>query len=262
VPLPRLQLFEFNDLSWVPAPLHDTIVESLSRALEWGRVVRGLTEPFAQFLEETGAEEVLEIGSGAGGPAAILARELARAGHRVPRFILTDLHPQPDAWRRLDGPIDFVEESVDAAAIPDALARGRVRSIINVFHHFPPPLARAVLADAVKSGRGLFLSEAFERQPLQFANIGLAGLAALASNPILSRRDRLAKALLTWLTPTALGVSIWDGLVSTMRVYTEAELREMVEPISPGWTWRYGHFAYPPMGTGYFFVGVPPQRSE
>jgi hypothetical protein len=262
--LPRLQLFEFNDLAWVPAPLHDTIVESLSRALDWGRVLSGLAQPFAEFLDETGAREVLEIGSGAGGPARILARELERQGHPVPRFVLTDLHPQPDAWRRFagEGPFDFVEEPVDAAAIPEALARDRVRSIINVFHHFPPSLARAVLADSVKSGRGVFLAEAFERQPLQFANFGLAGLPALLSNPLLSPRDRLAKALLTWLTPTALAVSIWDGLVSTMRVYSEEDLRAMVDPISPGWSWRYGHFTYPPMGTGYFFTGVPPRRSE
>jgi len=262
--LPRLQLFELNDLAWVPAPLRDTIVESLSRTLRWGHMLRGLAEPFSQFLDESGADEVLEIGSGAGGPARVLVDELRRSDRRAPRIWLTDLHPQRDTWEKLraasDGAIDFVAEPVDAAAIPEALSRGRARSIINVFHHFPPSLAQAVLADAVKSSRGVFLAEAFERQPLQFANFAPAGLPALLANPLLSERHRLAKALLTWLTPTAIAASIWDGLVSTMRVYSEAELRAMVAPLDGGWRWRYGHFAYPPLGRGYFFAGVPPER--
>jgi hypothetical protein len=260
--LPRLQLFEVNDLAWVPRPLHDTIVESLSRALDWGRMMRGLVGPFAELLDQSGADEVLELGSGAGGPARVLVAELRRQGRRVPRILLTDLHPQPEAWRRAreqsGGALDFVDAPVDATAIPAELARGRVRSIVNVFHHFPPSLARAVLADAVAHSRGVFLAEAFERQPLQFANFAPAGLAALAANPLLSERDRLAKAILTWATPMAIAASIWDGLVSTMRVYSEDELRAMVAPLDGGWVWRYGRYDYPPFGRGYYFTGVPP----
>jgi hypothetical protein len=259
--LPRLQLFELNDSAWVPRPLRDTIVEALSRALDWGGMMRGLVGPFAAFLDETGADEVLELGSGAGGPARVLCNELQAQGRRVPRILLTDLHPQPEAWRRArertGGALDFIDAPVDATAIPAELSRGRVRSIINVFHHFPPSLARAVLSDAVASSRGVFLAEAFERQPLQFANFAPAGLAALAANPVLSNRDRLAKALLTWATPTAVAASIWDGLVSTMRVYSEDELRAMVAPLDGGWRWTYGNYEYPPFGRGYYFTGVP-----
>lgn len=259
--LPRLQLFEFNDLPWVPAAIRDTIVESLSRTLDWGHMLEGLVAPFEDFLAQSGAREVLDIGAGGGGPASILAREISRAHRTPPRFVLTDLHARPEAWARLrdaqPGAIDFEPGSVDATQIPPALAEGRARTIINVLHHFPPELASAILADAVRGSRGVFIAEGFERNPLMFANFAAAGLPALVVNPVLSPRDRLAKAALTWFTPAALAISLWDGLVSTMRVYTEEELRAMVAPFGSDWRWEYGTFPYPPLGTGYYFYGVP-----
>lgn len=259
--LPRLQLFEFNDLPSVPAPVRDTIVESLSRTLEWGRMLDGLVPPFERFLAQAGAHELLDLGSGAGGPARILARSFQRAGKSPPHLLLTDLHPRPEAWARLrdehPGVIDFVASSVDATRIEPELARGRARTVINVLHHLPPSLARGVFEDAVRTGRGIFVAEAFERQPAMFANFGVWGLPALALNPLLSERDRLAKAAFTWLTPAALAISIWDGLVSTLRVYDEAELRAMVEPLGDHFRWEYGNYPYPPFGRGYYFFGVP-----
>lgn len=261
LPLPRLQLFEFNDQPWVPSAVRDTVVESLSRTLDWGHMLEGLVAPFEAFIGESGAAEVLDIGAGGGGPASILAREITRAGRVPPRFILTDLHPRTEAWARLRDAqpdvIDFEPSPVDATRIPPELAHGRARTIINVLHHFPPSLAAEILADAVRGARGVFVAEGFERNPLMFANFALAGLPALALNPVLSPRERLAKAAFTWLTPAALAVSVWDGLVSTMRVYGEAELRAMVAPFGSDWRWEYGLYSYPPFGTGYYFCGVP-----
>jgi len=260
-PWPRAQLFEWNDLSRVPDAVRDTIVESLSRTLEWGHMLDGLVAPFARFLDEVGTREVLDIGAGAGGPARILARAFIASGREPVRFVLTDLHPRVEAWTaaraELPAAIAFEPSPVDATAVPPALAAGRTRSIINVFHHFPPELASAVLRDAVRSGRGVFISEAFERNPLAFARFSLAGLPALYANPWLTERDRLAKMALTWLTPAALGMAIWDGVVSTLRVYDERELRAMVAPFGDGHHWVYGRYPYFPGGEGYFFYGVP-----
>ena len=59
-------------------------------------MLRGLVGPFQRFLERSGAHEVLDLCAGAGGPARILAEEIARAGRAPPRFILTDLYPRVD----------------------------------------------------------------------------------------------------------------------------------------------------------------------
>lgn len=256
----RRHLFEFNDSPWAPVALRETIVEALSRTLAWGRVLQGLVEPFADFVARTGASEVLDLCSGAGGPAAILVRELARAGVRPPRFLMTDLQPHPEAWARLrqehPGVIDFVAEPVDATRIPGDLGAGRARVIINALHHFPPDLAGAIVRGACDASPGVFIAEGFERSPLQFVPFALAGLPALYVNPLLAPRHRLEKVLLTWLTPAAVAASAWDGFVSTLRVYGEDELRAMVAPLGDAFTWRYGAYGFAPFGRPYYFYGV------
>jgi hypothetical protein len=261
MPLPRVHAFEFNDLESTPAAARDTIVESLSRSLRWGHMLRDLVGPFRRFLAGSGATEVLDLCAGAAGPATILASEMRRAGQVPPRFLLTDLFPRVESWEAAraehPGDIDFVPEPVDATRIPEHLAKNRARAIINAFHHFPPDVAQALLADAVRGSTGVFVSEAFERNPLRFLPFGPVGVAALIANPILTRRDRLAKAAITWFSPIALSMSVWDGFVSTLRVYTEAELFEMVAPLGDTFRWEYGTYRFSPFGKGTYFFGVP-----
>ncbi len=263
MPLPRIQAFEFNDREWAPAFLRDTIVEALSLTLRWGRIMDGLAPFFHRFLSEAGTNEVLDLGSGAGGPAAALTDALAERGAPV-RFLLTDLFPRPAVWadlaRSRPDALEIVHEPVDATNIPASLSRGRARVVLNVLHHFPEPLARSVLADAVASRAPIFIAEGFERNPLGFVSFAPVGLVALAATPFLAKDHRFARALITWATPVALLVSMWDGFVSTLRVYTEGELREMVRTLdgTEGWTWSYGTYGFPPFGRGYFFYGLPP----
>lgn len=258
MPLPRLHLFEFNDRPEVPQFVRETVVESLSRAMAWGRMLRELVMPFHDFVRGTGATEVLDIGAGAGGPAAIFVDELLAAGVEPPRIILTDINPQVDSWEALKKKhpryVDYIAEPVDGTAIPKALAKGRVTTIVNVLHHFPPKLAEGVLRSMLERSAGLFVSEGFERTPLGFAAYAPTGVAALIANPILSPRNNLQKAVFTYLTPFALAVSIWDGLVSTMRIYSEEDLREMVGSHGDRFTYRRYDIGW--LGQGYWFAGT------
>ncbi len=241
--------------------LRDTIVESLSRTLRWGRILSGLVEPFGRFLDLAKATEVLDLGSGAGGPAAVLSTALAQQGKSV-RFLLTDLFPHTEDWEQLkrENPrtVDFVSEPIDATAIPPSIAAGRARAILNVLHHFPPDLARAVIAAAIRDRAPLFIAEGFERTPLGFLPFAPAGLPAIALSPILSHDRRLSRALIAWATPVLLVASLWDGFVSTLRVYTEAELRSMTEgvPGAEAYEWTYGTYRFPFGGRGYYFMGT------
>jgi hypothetical protein len=257
--LPRLQLFEFNDQPWVPAALRDTIVESLTRTLQWGRILDNLLDPLLVFLEKAGTERILDLGSGAGGPADALATAAARHGRPL-HIVLTDLFPRVETWRRIclshPGVIELVDEPVDATHIPLDLSEGRARVIINTFHHFPEPAARAVIADAIASRAPFFMAEGFERNPLGFAAFAPVGLPSLALSPFYARDMRLARAALVWASPIALLASIWDGLVSTLRVYTEDELREMVSH-DDTYDWTYGTYDFAPFGRGYYFYGLP-----
>lgn len=256
----RRHLFEFNDTPGVPDFVRDTVIESLSRTIAWGRVLRELVHPFTTFVRNAGATEVLDIGAGAGGPAAIFVEEMLAAGVEPPRFILTDIHPHVERWEALKRKhpkhIDYIPHSVDGSAIPPELARGRVAAIINVLHHFRPALARTILHASLEHAAGLFVIEGFERTPLGFGPFIPAGIPALLLNPLLSPRSNLVKAAFTYLTPFAIGIAVWDGLVSTLRVYSEAELREMVASLTDRVAFEYGTYAIGAFGHGYYFTGA------
>ena len=258
--LPRVRLFEFNDSSWAPASLREFIMESVTRSLDWGRSLSGLVAPFAEFVATSGAREVLDLGAGFGGPARSLTRAFRRAGQRPPRFVLTDIHPSPAAWQALAAEypedITFEASPVDATAIPPAMANGRARIIMNALHHFPPDFARKLFADAVASSSGIFIAEPFERNPLRLSPLMLTAFASFLATPFLARRRRLQKALwiLSTLGPLA---ALWDGVVSSLRVYDESELRAMVAPLGDSFVWTYGIHRHGLGGRGYYFCGVP-----
>lgn len=257
--LPRLQLFEFNDAPWAPKLLKETIIEALSRAIRWGRLMDGLVEPLAKCLEAAGTSKVLDLCAGAGGPALVLSEAMAQRGHDV-HFLMTDLLPQVAEWQaacaQAPSRLDSVSEPVDATNIPRALGEGRVRVIVNALHHFPPELARKVLRGACQNAPGVFIAESLVRNPLSFAAMAPAGLAALMATPVLAKDRHLQRALITWFTPLALAVSAWDGTVSSMRIYEPRELRAMVEDL-PGWTWTSGHYTHSAgLGRGGWLSGV------
>lgn len=263
---PRAQLFEFNDEDWVPASLRDTIVETLSRSLRWGGFLRPLAPLLDAFLLASGKREVLDLCAGAGGPALILSREAERLGLDPPQFLMTDLYPRVSMWthvkRQYPASIDFIEDPVDATCITPRLSKGRARTIINAFHHFRPELARAILRDAVQSNVPIFISECFERDPRGAFPLIPVGIPSLLATPLLSPRRRLAKAVWTWLTPIGLATGSWDAIISTLRIYSEPELRELVAPFGEGYEWTYGTYDYPFGGRGCYFHGLPSHSSR
>ena len=263
--VPRLQLFEWQDLPWVPGFIREAIVESLGAALTRGHVLAGLRLPFCQYVERSGADSILDLCSGNGGAAFLLGAALGQGRASSPRLLLTDLHPQPASWSALaarrPGSIDYVPEPVDATRVEESLARGRPRLIVNAFHHFPPEVARSVIHDACRQGRGLFIAEVFERGLLATLPMGVHGLIAVLLNPLRAPRNRLLKALFTWLIPVIPIGFLWDGLISSLRIYNERELHEMASGIE-GFEWVYGRFAYQPVGRGMYFAGTPKVESR
>jgi len=258
----RVHLFEFNDSPFVPDLVREAIVEALGRTLREGRILKGIVDPYMTFLEGASVSEVLDLCAGSGTPAALMAEELVKAGRVPPTLVLTDLHPRTTAWAEVRAAfpdiITSVDVPVDATAIPADIARGRARTIINSFHHFPPPVARAILADAVRASSPIFIGESLIRDPRSFGAMLPAGTGAILGYPLHARKHRLACAALTWLIPAIPLAAVWDGIVSTMRMYTEEDLFAMVDEVGgASWTWRYGTFNVPYGGRGSFFYGLP-----
>lgn len=262
----RRQLFEVHDQAWVPSPIRESVVEILGTTLRWGGIARALVPILNGFFVRTSVNEVLELCSGSGATVQTLlterkATEPTSADTAArPRFVLTDLCPAVPEWAELckefPGEIRYVPHSVDATAIePDA---GCQQSwlILNAFHHFPPELARAILAAADRSSHGILIAENFGRNPLATLACGVVAVPAALATPWLTRRRRLAKAFWTYVVPIIPLAVAWDGVVSALRMYEPDELMEMTRRLNR-LEWAYQSFSYAYFGRGYVFTGVP-----
>ena len=258
--MPRLHGFEFHDLSWFPAVLRESTVETLSRAIETSRLLAGPAEALADLLEQTGGKTVLDLCSGAGAPAALFAGELRRRGVEGVRFLVSDLYPNPGAFealaRRHPGSIEGCEAPVDATDVPRDIDH-EVRTIVNAFHHFSPGVARSILEAAVRDRKAILVVEACPRSLGRFLAFLPHLVRAALRNPFRAPRRRLAKFALTYLLPVQPLTGLFDGFVSVGRMHEPFELDRMTDAIGGGYVWRHGVAPYAGWGRATWLAGYP-----
>jgi SAM-dependent methyltransferase len=257
--LRRRQLMELEDQPWWPAPWRDAGTSFLALMLKLSGHAAILAGRMQRALARSGAQRVLDMGSGGGGPMAAVA---AAADPGV-RFLLTDLHPNLDALRAVSeasgGRVSFSEQPVDATAVPEGLSG--LRTMFNAFHHLPPDAARGVLQDAVRRGQPVAILEVISRSPLHLFALLLAPLNFALTLP-LQRPVRPLNLLFTYLLPVLPAFVLWDGVVSWARIYDPDELEALVRGLegAEGWDWEIGCFQLGRSPAwGVYLEGLPPR---
>jgi hypothetical protein len=258
--LRRLQLVELEDLPWFPATLRDLATDYLQMMLHVSNPYGPIVPRLRRALEAAQTTHILDLASGGGGPWARLLPLLARDGVS-PRVTLTDRYPNLAAFsaaaQRFPDALDFRREPVDALRVPPEL--GGLRTIFSAFHHFPPELGRALIADAVRQGRAIAIFEATARTPAVFAAMLLTPLLVWLLTPLI-RPVTPARLLLTYLLPLVPLIVLFDGVVSCLRSYSADELRALVAQVDGAgqYRWEIGveRAGNGPLGITYC-VGVP-----
>ncbi|MEN6374576.1 MAG: hypothetical protein ABFD75_07335 [Smithella sp.] len=259
--LPRIQLFEFCERSGTPRWIRDSIVEIIGTGLRTSSIFKTVAPIFHAFRQLVCADEILDLGSGSGEPAALLIEELHRQGFAPPRIILSDLFPnlpqlQKTASLHPDH-LQVIDKPLDAAAIPEQFNQP-LRTIINTFHHFPPPLASKILADAIQKQRAIFIMESFPRNLYNCWELLPNVFRSYWQNPARTEQDRLRKVIFSYIIPLIGICFTWDSLISIVRVYNEVELRKMASDVGgKNYTWVYEELAYSSLGRAVVFYGYP-----
>jgi hypothetical protein len=230
----------------------------LVAALRHGRVYDGLVPRLAAAVKRSRAAQITDLCSGGGGPWPDLLPALRAAGVDVP-VCLTDKYPNAAALGRLAGAMPglrFEPESVSATDVPARLAG--FRTLFTAFHHFGPADARAILAAAVRDRQGIFVAEATSRSPAALAMQALVPPAVLALTPAV-RPFRWSRLCWTYLVPVLPLAILFDGVVSTLRVYTPGEMVAMAREVGGDeYEWEAGidRPAGSPIPIPYL-IGVP-----
>jgi SAM-dependent methyltransferase len=257
MPLPRLHLFELEDLSWFPRTIRDLATDYLHFMATVFRLHKPVLPLLRRVLEGSRQTRVVDLCSGGGGPVLALYEGLAADGLRVP-MTMTDKFPHLAAFARIaalhPGEIGYVATPVDASDVPPELTG--VRTMFNAFHHFDPVAARAVLACAVRAGQPVCICEVPERSIGSLLLFSFTPLFVFAATPFM-RPFRWDRLLWTYVVPLVTLTCWWDGLVSMFRAYTVDELKGLTAGLE-GYDWTVSRLSIRG-GAGHLthVLGVP-----
>jgi hypothetical protein len=257
----RIHAFEFEDQAWFPGVVREYMTDFLSHVGGWSNAPYGpFTERLAEAMRRTGDERVVDLCSGAGGPAVVIARDLRERLSRPVGVVLTDLYPSPSRLEHarsvFPGWVELEARSIDAQDVPRDLAGFRL--VCNGFHHLKPEQARACLLDAVSKRRGVALVELTSRSALSMLQIALGTATQLAVTPFI-KPFRWSRLLLTYLVPVVPLCTLWDGMVSCLRVYDPKELQGLIAELPESdYRWEFGRLRVPKLPTELtYLIGAP-----
>lgn len=257
----RIHAFELEDQTWFPSLIREYMTDFLSHMGGWSKIPYvPFVERLAEAMRCTGDGRVVDLCSGGGGPAVMIARQLREQLGRPVDVVLTDLFPSVARWqhaRSVFPPwVQLEDRPVDARAVPPDLDGFRL--VCNGFHHLRPEQARACLKDAVSSRRGVALVELAQRSLPSILQVMIGTLTQLAVTPFI-RPFRWSRLLFTYALPVVPLCTLWDGVVSCLRVYSPQELEDLVAELSaPGYRWEFGRLRAAKMPSAItYLIGVP-----
>jgi hypothetical protein len=255
----RIHAFEFEDQAWFPGLVREYMTDFLSHMGGWSKLPYvPFTERLAEAMQRTGDARVVDLCSGGGGPALVIARDLGERLARPVELVLTDLYPSPSRRQHASLPqwATFEARAIDAQHVPADLSGFRL--VCNGFHHLKPAQAQACLLDAVKQRRGVALVELAQRSPLSMLQIALGTLTQLVVTPFI-KPFRWSRLLLTYALPIVPLCTLWDGIVSCLRVYDPEDMRRLIAALPPSdYRWEYGRLrAHPLPSEVTYLIGVP-----
>lgn len=229
---------EIADKSWCPSWLRSAMVGYLQAVQEVTRPYADAARPLSELLEDSKSTSVVDLCSGSGGPWPGLHQQLETALGKKVDVTLTDLKPEPSAVNRFAGVPGFVylREAVLAEMVPKEL-KG-VRTMFTGLHHFSPTDIAEIFEDAQRNGVAFAAFEATHRSLRGLLVTLLIPLMVLLIMPRVRPR-RPVPLVLTYVPPIVPAAIWWDGVISTLRTYRAAEIREIIKSIEiPEYRWE------------------------
>jgi hypothetical protein len=235
----RQRWFEIHDQPWFPAFLRDLVTEALEAIWNQNHTYRPIAARLREAVQRSGADCIVDLCSGGGGPWLGLYDEVADG--RELQVCLTDFYPNARMLLRAMGKnaeVTARTEPVDARQVPAEL--DGFRTIFSSFHHFDPEAARAMLADAFERREGIAVFEGATRGA--WTMLALTALPILAFRAALVTRPfRLDRFFWNCVVPVVPAVLWIDGLLSCLRSYSIADMRELTAGLSAAdYEWQIG----------------------
>ncbi|MEL6625709.1 MAG: hypothetical protein AAFQ92_09310 [Bacteroidota bacterium] len=264
----RIQLYEFEDFPWFPTMWRSTMTKIIVVFHKLLGTAEVLGELLIQIRKRHSFTQIVDMGSGSGGAMPMAVEYLQAQTPDVPTsLLLTDLHPNPtfvEAFNQSQrSGMTYSATSLDATNLSEA-PEG-LKTMINSFHHMPPPIAQKILATAQANKQPILIQEMTENNiptlawvltlPLSLPLVALTSMVFVPFVKPLNWKD----LLFTWLIPVIPIFYAWDGQASMPRMYTFEDIKKYLLPEPDAhYTWEIAQ-AQKKDGKkrGYYILGLP-----
>lgn len=253
----RKHLFEFIDQQWFPEIIRNYETDFLQFLSNKTKLFVPIVPVLLKGLKKTNGTQILDLGSGGGGAFLSLNEELIQQEPTI-QIQLSDYYPNKEAFQFTVNQaknITAVDQSVDARNVPKEFVG--FRTLFLTFHHFRPADAKAILQNAIDSRAGIAIIEAQERSFKSILAMSFSWLSVIFSTPFI-RPFSFGRILFTYLIPIVPIFTVWDGIVSSLRTYSEEELKQMVSTLeqSDSFDWEISRLKSGP-GALIYLIGTP-----
>lgn len=258
----RLHLVELQDLECCPRVIRDGVTEILRVLLENSRLSEEMADRVDECLGRIDTTDLIDLGSGGGGPVLAIADSLRERGHTF-QWTLTDRYPNEDAIKLIEersgSSVRYEKEPVDATNVPPGM--DGLRTMFNCLHHFRPDGVKKIFRDAADSSNPILAVELPSRSLAGFTALLLAPLFAFLLRPFV-KPVQLDKWILTYLIPAIPLVLFWDSVVTGLRAYSVDHLEEITSGVE-GMNWEVGTWSPDATywGSVTYVFGIPTQSS-
>lgn len=236
-------LFEFEDLTWFPHIIRESMTDYLRYVLTALRFYQPITPLIVETLLRANTNQIIDLCSGGGGAIEQIIDNLNQSDNREIKIMLTDKFPNVNAFHFLalktNNQISFSEKSIDAANVPKEFSG--IRTIFSGIHHFDNTSAKLILTNAVKSNSALAIFDGGNKNLVTaLFTLLFHPLAFFLFTPFF-KPFRISRILFTYFIPIIPICTVWDGMVSISRLYHCTELLTMAKEVeSVSYHWKAG----------------------
>ncbi len=227
----RIHLFEFEDFSWFPDFIRDGGTDFLGFILNLTKFYEPTIETLENIIKTTKHRQILDLCSGNGGPIESISQKLNP--QLDIKIVLSDKYPNIPAYKKLkqasNNKIDYDSQSLDVLQM-DAKTKG-IRTMFSAIHHFKPNDVRAIFKNVINSEMPVCIFDSGDK------HVGTI-FSILFFHPILFffctpfiRPFKLSRVIFTYCIPIIPIYTIWDGIVSILRLYNPKELMKIATSI-------------------------------
>ena len=225
----KLRGFEFEDQPWFPALIRNCMTEYLRFLFQTFQLYKPVGPLLREILLKTNNTTILDLCSGSGGAMEDVYKNLQQTLGKEVKIILSDLFPSQMIYKQLhdktNGGISYIAMPVDACAVP--LELEGFRTLFSGFHHFAPPKAKAIFSNAIACNREIGIFDGGNKSiAMILAIIILHPFMLFFCTPFI-KPFRMSRLLFTYLLPLIPFCTVWDGIVSIIRLYKPAEMEQI-----------------------------------